>query len=141
MHESSGDGAYPQVDTHDPQVQAVLKRYWRTNVKLMAFLLACWAVVGLGCGVLLADWLNQFKPFGGFPLGFWFAQQGSIIGFVLIILIYALAMNWLDKKHHKQLTALRKTAGDRGQGAAGHDRAPGEKRSGGNTSGGEGGAA
>jgi putative solute:sodium symporter small subunit len=73
----------------------------------MSVLLACWAVVGLGCGVLFADWLNQFKPFGGFPLGFWFAQQGSIIGFVLIILIYAIAMNRLDKKHHDELTRLR----------------------------------
>jgi len=92
---------------HDPRVQASLRRYWRANVILMTVLLTCWAVVGLGCGVLFADQLNQYKLFGGFSLGFWFAQQGSIIGFVLIILIYALAMNRLDKKHHEELTALR----------------------------------
>ena len=74
---------------------------------LMTVLLTCWAVVGLGCGVLFADTLNQYKVFGGFPLGFWFAQQGSIIGFVLIIFIYAVGMNWLDKKHHDELTELR----------------------------------
>jgi putative solute:sodium symporter small subunit len=96
-----------EPSTHDPRVQASLRRYWRANITLMSVLLACWAVVGLGCGVLFADWLNQFKPFGGFPLGFWFAQQGSIIGFVLIILIYAIAMNRLDKKHHDELTRLR----------------------------------
>ncbi len=101
-----GQGAVP--DTHDPQIQASLKRYWRANITLMAVLLACWAVVGLGCGILFADRLNHYTlPGTGFPLGFWFAQQGSIIGFVLIILIYALAMNHLDKKHHDELTRLR----------------------------------
>jgi len=92
---------------HDLRIQDSLKRYWRANVTLMAILLVCWAVVGLGCGVLFADTLNQFTVFGGFPLGFWFAQQGSIIGFVLIIFIYALAMNRLDRKHHDELTQLR----------------------------------
>ncbi|MEZ6191112.1 MAG: DUF4212 domain-containing protein [Phycisphaerales bacterium] len=114
-----------EPSTHDPRVQASLKRYWRANVTLMTILLICWAVVGLGCGVLFADTLNQFKPFGGFPLGFWFAQQGSIIGFVLIILIYAVAMNRLDKKHHEELTQLRNGVNNPGQGPAGHDRASG----------------
>lgn len=114
-----------EPSTHDPRVQASLKRYWRANVTLMTVLLICWAVVGLGCGVLFADTLNQFKPFGGFPLGFWFAQQGSIIGFVLIILIYAVGMNRLDKKHHKELTELRNGVNNQDQGPAGHDRASG----------------
>ncbi len=119
------------TDSHNPQIQASLKRYWRANITLMAVLLTCWAIVGLGCGVLFADTLNQYKPFGGFPLGFWFAQQGSIIGFVLIILIYALAMNYLDKKHHDELTRLRnggKPPGHPGQGPAGHDQASGEAK-------------
>ena len=69
----------------------------------MAALLCLWAFVGLGCGILFADWLNQFKlPFTGFPLGFWFAQQGSIVVFVICILIYCLAMNRLDAKHHQE---------------------------------------
>ena len=73
----------------------------------MAVLLSIWAFVGLGCGVLFADFLNQYH-IGGFPLGFWFAQQGSIIVFVLLILIYALAMNRLDRKHHDELQAIRR---------------------------------
>jgi len=58
-----------------------IDRYWRKNMLIMFLLLVIWAVVGLGCGVLLADRLNQFA-LGGFPLGFWFAQQGSIIVFI-----------------------------------------------------------
>jgi putative solute:sodium symporter small subunit len=122
MNEPPGGGVQSTgADAHHPLIQASLKRYWRSNITLMAVLLGCWAVVGLGCGVLFADWLNQFRPFGGFPLGFWFAQQGSIIGFVLIILIYALAMNRLDKKHHEELTRLRDggTSGDVSGGGAG----------------------
>ncbi len=71
----------------------------------MAGLLAIWAAVSLGCGVLFADVLNAWR-IGGFPLGFWFAQQGSIIVFVLLILVYALAMTRLDRAHHEELEAL-----------------------------------
>lgn len=76
------------------------RRYWRTNVRIMSVLLGVWAFVGLGCGILWADWLNQFR-LGGVPLGFWFAQQGSIATFVVIILIYALLMNRLDARFHR----------------------------------------
>ena len=69
--------------------QESLDRYWRSNLRIMAALLALWAFVSLGCGILFADWLNRFHlPFTGFPLGFWFAQQGSIVVFVLCILVY-----------------------------------------------------
>ena len=68
-------------------------------------LLAIWAFVSLGCSILLADWLNQFH-IGGFPLGFWFAQQGSIVVFLALILIYALLLNALDRKHHREITQL-----------------------------------
>jgi len=100
-------------DLLQPQIHAVAKRYWRTNVCIMLVLLAVWAAVGLGCGVLWADTLNgltfQGKPlrFGGIPLGFWFAQQGSIIVFVLLILIYAVLLNWLDRRHHREIRQLR----------------------------------
>ena len=77
------------------------QKYWRTNVLIMSLLLGLWAFVGLGCGVLWADWLNQYR-LGGVPLGFWFAQQGSIITFVLIILVYAILMNRLDSKFHRE---------------------------------------
>lgn len=73
-------------------------RYWRKNLRIMGVLLLIWAVVGLGAGVLFADFLNQWS-LGGYPLGFWFAQQGSIIVFVVLILVYALMMNRLDREH------------------------------------------
>lgn len=75
----------------------------------MATLTVAWAALGLGCGVLFADVLNQYQlPGTGYPLGFWFAQQGSIIAFVLIILTYCVLMNRLDAKHHGELEELRK---------------------------------
>ena len=78
----------------------------------MAVLLVIWAVAGLGCGVLLADRLNAYS-IGGFPLGFWFAQQGSIVVFVLLILVYALLLNRLDARHHVELEEIaRGGAGD-----------------------------
>lgn len=99
--------ASPGPDLHDPRVHAAFDRYWRSNLRIMTVLLAIWAAVSLGCGVLLADWLNQFRlPFTGFPLGFWFAQQGAIVVFVLCILVYCLAMNRLDRRHHDELEAI-----------------------------------
>lgn len=100
-------GEGPAIDVHDPRVAAAIDRYWRANLRLMAALLAVWAAVGLGCGVLAADLLNAYR-LGGFPLGFWFAQQGSILTFVALILVYALAMNRLDAGHHRELERLRR---------------------------------
>ena len=100
-------------DLHDPEVHAALDRYWRNNVRIMIGLLLIWACVSLGCGVLLADWLNQFRlPGTGFPLGFWMAQQGSIIVFVVCILAYCLLMNRLDRQHHEELKQLAAKRGD-----------------------------
>lgn len=83
-----------------------LRAYWRTNLIIMAVLLSLWAFFGLGCGILWADWLNQFDlPGSGYPLGFWFAQQGSIIVFVFLILTYALIMNRVDRRHLAELHA------------------------------------
>lgn len=87
-----------------------LKRYWRANVTIMAVLLTIWAIVGLGCGILFAGKLNAFQ-LGGYPLGFWFAQQGSIMTFVVIILVYCILLNRLDKKHHDELEQINKTGG------------------------------
>ncbi len=102
-----------EIEIHDPRVVESIDRYWRANLRIMAVLLAVWALVGLGCGVLFADVLNQFR-LGGFPLGFWFAQQGSIFTFVLLILVYSLALNRLDARHHRELEQLRRRARDRG---------------------------
>lgn len=93
----------------DAAIQQSLDRYWVGNVRIMASLTLVWLIAGLGCGVLFADWLNTIRlPGTGYPLGFWFAQQGSIIAFVLTILAYCLLMNRLDAKHHAELESLRK---------------------------------
>jgi len=96
--------------THDARVHAALDRYWRSNLRVMAGLLVIWAACSFVCGILIADWLNQFNlPFTGFPLGFWFAQQGSIVIFVICILLYCLAMNRLDQQHHEELEAIERS--------------------------------
>ena len=96
----------PTIDVRDPRVAAAIQRYWRKNVRVMAACLVVWAAAGLGCGVLFADALNRFS-LGGFPLGFWFAQQGYIIVFVLLILVYGLVLNRLDAEHHRELERIR----------------------------------
>ena len=71
--------------------------YWRANIIVMTVLLALWASVSLGASILLADTLNQ-THLGGFPLGFWFAQQGSIYVFMILIFVYVFFMNRLDRE-------------------------------------------
>ncbi len=73
------------------------RRFWRKNITLVIALLAIWFTVSCVLSILLAPWLNQFK-LGGFPLGFWFAQQGSILVFILLILVYAIAMRSFDRE-------------------------------------------
>ena len=74
------------------------KKYWRENIKYLVILLSIWFIVSFGAGILFKDFLNQYK-IGGFKLGFWFAQQGSIYVFVILIFIYIRLMNKLDKKY------------------------------------------
>jgi putative solute:sodium symporter small subunit len=76
-----------------------LKKYWKTNLKYLAILLSFWLLVSYVLGIVLVDELNSIRM-GGFKLGFWFAQQGSIYFFVLIIIIYIRLMNRLDKKYN-----------------------------------------
>jgi putative solute:sodium symporter small subunit len=71
--------------------------YWKTNKRTMAVLLVIWSVTSYGCSMFWAESLNQIH-IGGFPLGFWFAQQGSIYVFVLLILAYFLIMERVDKQ-------------------------------------------
>ena len=73
------------------------REYWRRNLRLMAGLLVVWALVSYGAGILFVDALNNIS-FIGFPLGFWFAQQGSIIVFVILIAIYVWQMDKLDRE-------------------------------------------
>ena len=72
------------------------KDYWRKNLKYLIILLSIWFTVSFGFGVILVDQLNTFQFFG-FKLGFWFAQQGSIYVFVVLIFVYIYLMNRLDK--------------------------------------------
>jgi len=72
--------------------------YWKANLRLLAICLSVWFVVSYVFGIILVDVLNQFQ-IGGYPLGFWFAQQGSIYTFVILIFVYARQMNKLDREH------------------------------------------
>ena len=71
--------------------------YWQLNLLILFILLSIWFLVSFGFGIIWSENLDQIK-FGGFKLGFWFAQQGSIYSFVIIIFIYIFLMNKLDKK-------------------------------------------
>ena len=71
--------------------------YWRANVRIVLTLLLVWFFISFVCGILLADFLDQFR-IGGFKLGFWMAQQGSIYGFIVLIYVYIRQMDKLDRK-------------------------------------------
>ena len=74
------------------------RTYWQDNLRLIGLCLAIWFTVSFGFGILLVDVLNRVE-FGGFRLGFWFAQQGSIYVFVALIFFYAWRMSALDERH------------------------------------------
>ena len=77
----------------------VRNAHFRANLIWIFSLLAIWAFVSFGCGILFAPWLNTFNlPGTEYPLGFWFAQQGSIYVFVVLIVVYVFAMNRLDRR-------------------------------------------
>ncbi|MCL4865676.1 MAG: DUF4212 domain-containing protein [Gemmatimonadales bacterium] len=73
------------------------RQYWRHNLRYLVILLTIWATVSFGFGILLVEPLNRIR-IGGFQLGFWFAQQGSIYIFVLLIVVYVILMNRLDRR-------------------------------------------
>ena len=75
----------------------IKQNYWKINLKYLLVLLSIWFTVSFGFGILFADQLNQIR-FGGFKLGFWFAQQGAIYVFVILIFVYIYLMNRLDDK-------------------------------------------
>lgn len=73
------------------------ERHWRLSLRLVMFILSIWFIVSFGAGILFKDFLDQFT-IGTAPLGFWMAQQGAIISFIILLIVYAIAMNRLDKK-------------------------------------------
>ena len=81
----------------DEADRAQSRDYWRANLKILGALLAIWFVVSFGFGILLVEPLNRI-PFFGFKLGFWWAQQGSIFIFVVLIFVYAALMRRLDQR-------------------------------------------
>lgn len=82
-------------DTSPPRSR---QKYWRANLKILLLLLGVWFGTSFGLSILAVDVLDRVK-FAGFPLGFWMAQQGSIVVFLLIIMAYAIWMNRLDKAY------------------------------------------
>lgn len=73
------------------------QKYWQTNLRILGILLACWFLFGFVLSIFLAKPLNEFH-IGGFPLGFWIAQQGAMISFIVLIFIYAWLMGRVDAK-------------------------------------------
>ncbi|NKB34130.1 MAG: DUF4212 domain-containing protein [Pseudomonadales bacterium] len=73
--------------------------YWKSNIKIVLSLLAVWFFISFGCGILLVDFLDNFR-IGGFKLGFWIAQQGAILVFVVLIFVYIYLMDKLDDKYN-----------------------------------------
>lgn len=72
--------------------------YWKSNLKVVFSLLSLWFIASYGFGIIFSDFLDQIK-IGGFKLGFWFAQQGSIFVFVILIFVYVWLMKKIDKKY------------------------------------------
>lgn len=78
--------------------KAARAAYWKENLRLLITLLVIWFVVSYGLGILLVEPLNAIK-IGGYQLGFWFAQQGSIYCFIALIFVYVAKMNAMDRKY------------------------------------------
>ena len=92
---------YAPLDREEEEVKAKrLRAYWRANTILIRNLLIVWGFVSLGCSILFVPLLNNIS-LGAVPLGFWMAQQGSIFTFVILIFIYAIQMDKLDRKYRK----------------------------------------
>ena len=97
-HSARGGSASPP-SVIDPKTAARHAEYWRRNIRYVCILIAVWFTVSYCFGILLADSLNAFRlPGTNFPLGFWFAQQGSIYVFVVLIFVYVRLMNALDRE-------------------------------------------
>ena len=95
---SSDDNTQTNAVGDDPAASGRNQAYWRANLKLGAVLLSIWFIVSFGFGILLVEPLNQI-PFFGFKLGFWWAQQGSIYVFVILIFVYSARMKRIDREH------------------------------------------
>ena len=79
-----------------------IDQYWKKNIQIVSILLIIWFLASFGFGIILADYLDEISFFG-FKLGFWFAQQGSILIFVAIIFIYIRSMKKIDQEFKENI--------------------------------------
>lgn len=84
-----------------PETPNKMSVYWKKNLRTLLILLSVWFVVSFGFGIILVEPLNEYHV-AGYPLGFWFAQQGAIYSFILLIFIYVIRMNRLDREFDVQ---------------------------------------
>lgn len=84
------------MSTQNKDGETDADRYWKANVRTVVGCMIVWFLASYGCGILFADALNAFR-IGGFPLGFWFSQQGAIVVFLILIAFYAWRLNKLDR--------------------------------------------
>jgi putative solute:sodium symporter small subunit len=89
--------AMSEENSSSEEKQKIADNYWRANLRLMGWLLVIWFAVSYGCGILFVEQLDGIR-IGGFKLGFWFAQQGSIYVFVALIFFYVWKMNKIDRE-------------------------------------------
>jgi len=94
----ASDQSSPPGQETPPQRLVPKVAYWRQNLCVIAVLLTIWWLISFGCSALWIKTLNQFT-IGTLPLGFWIAQQGGMFVFLVLILVYALIMDYLDRKH------------------------------------------
>lgn len=97
-HDDQGNPVGQSSHDHDTISETRLTNYWRANLKFLAVLLVVWFAVSFGAGIIFADTLDQYT-FLGFPLGFWFAQQGGIYVFVILVFVYVIGMNKIDRAY------------------------------------------
>lgn len=95
------------------------RAYWKANVRILTILMSIWFFISFVCGILLADFLDNFR-FAGFKLGFWIAQQGSIYVFVILILVYLVWMDRLDARYTRDKGAQTRNATDNSPGNTGN---------------------
>ncbi|MCD8535761.1 MAG: DUF4212 domain-containing protein [Verrucomicrobia bacterium] len=83
-------------------IDGINSRYWKTNLRVVGILLVIWLILGCVTSIWLVEWLNRVT-FAGFRLGFWIANQGAMIGFILLIFTYAVVMNRIDEQFEKEI--------------------------------------
>ncbi|MGB5484676.1 DUF4212 domain-containing protein [Parasphingorhabdus sp.] len=88
----------PDAPDRNGEARDTEQAYWSQNIRLLWTLMTIWFVVSFGAGIIFRDFLDQFT-IGGYPLGFWFAQQGAIYFFILLIVIYNVRMKRIERQY------------------------------------------